>query len=116
MEKPDKARYAKLKDLCQQYIWWVIVGKDLSSILGDTEYTSNNKRIELHNEIADLLECEPSAAYLQDTLNYLEKSVSFPEKLPSEEEWEGISKRCGNALAKVLIDAYNADGLSRKGE
>lgn len=92
----------KLKVLCCRYVWYVLVMKDLDNF----DYTSNMKRAELHQQIADMLGCDTHTGYLKWALNDLEDSAGLPEELPACEEWEALSKKCASQLCKNLVRIY----------
>ncbi len=92
-----------LLSLCREYIWWVLVGWDLEGY----DYTGNMKRGEIHGKISNILHVEtPHQGYLQWALNNLERSANLPNELPSMEDWESISRRCGKQLRVELLRIY----------
>ena len=94
-----------LKQLCQRYIWYILVMWDLDNF----DYTGNMRRAELHEEIALILGCsEVPGGYLKWALSNLEASAGLPEELPEREKWEGISKKCAATLAGNLRRIYQS--------
>lgn len=92
----------KLDKLCRDYIWYVLILWDMEG----WDYTSNQKRAEIHAEIACILGCETQDRYLFWALNNAEESAGLPSKLPDCEDWEVVARRCGSRLRENLRKVY----------
>lgn len=89
-----------LSQLCRDYVWEVLVAWDMDNF----DYTSNRRRMEIHHEMAKLLNVpDPHVGYLKWALNYLESSAGLPSTLPEYEDWESVARRCGLTLHKRLL-------------